>query len=44
MTVTLNRRFTWSNGKSVTNRDVELWLNMLKEEKGNYLGYSPGSI
>jgi peptide/nickel transport system substrate-binding protein len=44
VTVTLNHKFTWSNGKPVTNRDVELWLNMMKVEKGNYLGYSPGSI
>jgi len=28
----------------VTNRDVEFWLNILKVEKGEYLGYSPGSI
>lgn len=44
VTVTLNRKFTWSDGKPVTNRDVQLWLNMLVVEKGNYLGYSPGSI
>ncbi len=44
VTVTLNHKFTWSDGKPVTNRDVELWLNMLMVEKANYLGYSPGSI
>ena len=44
VTVTLNQKFKWSNGKPVTNRDVELWLNILKVEKGEYLGYSPGSI
>ncbi len=44
VTVTLNRKFTWSNGKPVTNRDVEFWINLLKAEKGEYLGYSPGSI
>ena len=44
VTVTLNHKFTWSTGKPVTNRDVELWLKMLVAEKGNYLGYSPGSI
>jgi peptide/nickel transport system substrate-binding protein len=44
VTVTLNKKFTWSNGKPVTNRDVEFWLNLLKNEKGEYLGYSPGSI
>ncbi len=44
VTVTLNKKFKWSNGKPVTNRDVELWLNLLKAEKGEYLGYSPGSI
>ena len=44
VTVTLNHNFKWSNGKPVTNRDVELWLNMMKVEKSEYLGYSPGSI
>lgn len=44
VTVTLNHKFTWSDGKPVTNRDVQLWLNLLVVEKGNYLGYSPGSI
>jgi peptide/nickel transport system substrate-binding protein len=44
VTVTLNQKYKWSNGKPVTNRDVELWLNLLKAEKGEYLGYSPGSI
>ena len=44
VTVTLNKTFKWSTGKPVTNRDVELWLNILKVEKGEYLGYSPGSI
>ncbi len=44
VTVTLNRRFTWSDGKPVTNRDVEMWMNLLVNEKANYLGYSPGSI
>jgi peptide/nickel transport system substrate-binding protein len=44
VTVTLNRRFKWSDGKPVTNRDVQLWMNLLTAEKGEYLGYSPGSI
>jgi peptide/nickel transport system substrate-binding protein len=44
VTVTLNQKYKWSNGKPVTNRDVELWLDILKVEKGEYLGYSPGSI
>jgi len=44
VTITLNRKFTWSDGKPVTNRDVQLWMDILMVEKGNYLGYSPGSI
>jgi peptide/nickel transport system substrate-binding protein len=44
VTVTLNRKFKWSDGKPVTNRDVELWMNLLTAEKGEYVGYSPGSV
>ncbi|MFZ0169623.1 MAG: ABC transporter substrate-binding protein [Candidatus Dormiibacterota bacterium] len=43
-TVTLNRKFTWSDGLPVTNRDVELWMNILTTEKSNYFGYAVGSI
>ncbi|MGH7642571.1 MAG: ABC transporter substrate-binding protein [Candidatus Dormibacteria bacterium] len=44
VTVNLNRKFTWSNGKPVTNRDVELWMNIFFAEKVNWLGYAQGSI
>jgi peptide/nickel transport system substrate-binding protein len=44
VTITLNRHYRWSDGKPVTNRDVELWMNIFKVEKQNYLAYSVGSI
>ncbi len=44
VTITLNRRFKWSDGQPVTNRDIELWMNIFKVEKLNYLAYSVGSI
>ena len=44
VTITLNRDYRWSDGKPVTNRDVELWMNIFKVEKQNYLAYSVGSI
>ena len=44
VTVTLNKKFKWSDGQPVTNRDVELWMNIFFAEKLNYLAYSVGSI
>ncbi|MGA2873800.1 MAG: ABC transporter substrate-binding protein [Candidatus Dormibacteria bacterium] len=44
VTITLNRAYRWSNGQPVTNRDVELWMNIFFAEKENYLGYFGGSI
>jgi peptide/nickel transport system substrate-binding protein len=44
VTVTLNKNFKWSDGQPVTNRDVELWMNIFEAEKTNYLAYSVGSI
>ncbi len=44
VTVTLNTDYRWSDGKPVTNRDVELWMKLLFAEKQNYLAYSVGSI
>lgn len=44
VTVTLNKRFKWSDGQPITNRDVELWMNIFFAERTNYLAYSVGSI
>ncbi|HEY6539195.1 MAG TPA: ABC transporter substrate-binding protein [Candidatus Dormibacteraeota bacterium] len=44
VTINLNRKFTWSDGHPVTNRDVELWMNIFFAEKDNWLGYAAGSI
>ena len=37
------RPFRWSNGESVTTRDVLFWLNLLHAEKANWAPYSIGS-
>jgi peptide/nickel transport system substrate-binding protein len=44
VTITLKKNFTWSDGKPVTNRDVELWMNLFFAERTNYLAYTVGSI
>jgi peptide/nickel transport system substrate-binding protein len=32
----------WSNGETVDANDMVFWLNMMKAEKANFYGYSPG--
>jgi peptide/nickel transport system substrate-binding protein len=44
VTITLKKTFTWSDGKPITNRDVELWMNIFMAERENYLAYTVGSI
>ncbi|GHJ36663.1 peptide ABC transporter substrate-binding protein [Streptomyces sp. TS71-3] len=41
VTVTLGDRH-WSDGKPVTSRDVEFWYNVVKGNKSEWAGYSPG--
>ncbi len=38
------KSWKWSNGETVTSRDVEFWMNMLKTEapKGLWCDYTPG--
>ena len=44
-TVVINLKgWKWSDGERVDARDVMFWLNMLRAEKANYAGYSPGGI
>jgi peptide/nickel transport system substrate-binding protein len=43
VTVTL-KGWKWSNGETVDAQDVAFWLNLLKAEKNNYAGYSPGAM
>jgi peptide/nickel transport system substrate-binding protein len=42
-TITL-KKYNWSDGKPVTSRDVQFWFNLLKAEKANFWGYTPGEI
>ncbi|HEY6538576.1 MAG TPA: ABC transporter substrate-binding protein [Candidatus Dormibacteraeota bacterium] len=42
-TVTVNlNHYLWSNGTPVTTRDVEFWMNLLKANEADYVGYAPG--
>ncbi|MFB7497212.1 peptide ABC transporter substrate-binding protein [Streptomyces sp. NPDC056161] len=39
--ITLGDRH-WSDGEPVTSRDVEFWFNLVKADKAQWAGYSPG--
>lgn len=41
VTFTLGDR-TWSDGKPITSRDVEFWFNLIKANKEQWAGYTPG--
>ncbi|HVA21227.1 MAG TPA: hypothetical protein VNN74_03930 [Candidatus Micrarchaeia archaeon] len=43
VTITLNH-YLWSGGRRVTNRDIELWMNLLRAEPAQWVGYVPGNI
>jgi peptide/nickel transport system substrate-binding protein len=44
-TVTIQLKgWKWSNGETVDAQDVAFWLNMMKAEKSNYGGYTPGTL
>ncbi len=44
-TVTMTLKgWKWSNGKPITSRDVEFWMNIMKAEKTNWGGYVPGDF
>lgn len=40
-TITM-KSYRWSNGSRVTSRDVELWMNLLKANGADYVGYAAG--
>ncbi|HUY96848.1 MAG TPA: ABC transporter substrate-binding protein [Verrucomicrobiae bacterium] len=40
-TMTL-KPWRWSDGRPVTTRDIEFWINLLKAEKTNWPAYVPG--
>src|SRR5579862_8142480 len=41
VTITM-KHWKWSDGKPITTRDVEFWINLLKANKSNYANYVPG--
>jgi peptide/nickel transport system substrate-binding protein len=44
-TVTVQLKgWKWSDGETVDAQDVAFWLNMMKAEKANYAGYTPGTL
>ncbi|MHB8190201.1 MAG: ABC transporter substrate-binding protein [Ferrimicrobium sp.] len=43
VTITL-KNYKWSNGETVTSRDVIFWMNLLKANKANWAAYVPGSF
>ncbi len=43
VTITL-KDLSWSDGKKVTTRDVEFWLNLIRANKTEWGGYSKGRI
>jgi peptide/nickel transport system substrate-binding protein len=44
-TVTVQLKgWKWSDGETVDAQDVAFWLNMMKAEKDNYAGYTPGTL
>lgn len=34
----------WSDGKPITSRDVEFWMNMVKANKSKWAAYAPGKF
>ncbi len=47
VTITLKHGYRWSNGESVTAKDVMFWMNMMKAEARqhrNWGGYVPGDF
>jgi peptide/nickel transport system substrate-binding protein len=44
-TVTVQLKgWKWADGETVDAQDVAFWLNMMKAEKNNYGGYTPGTL
>ena len=41
ITITFNK-YAWSTGAPVTSRDLSFWMNLMLNEKTNYLYYVPG--
>lgn len=36
--------YAWSNGEKLTTGNVMFWVNMMKAEKANWAGYTPGEF
>jgi peptide/nickel transport system substrate-binding protein len=36
--------YRWSDGTALTSRDVEFWINLLRADKAQFWGYSPGEF
>ncbi|GAA0464224.1 peptide ABC transporter substrate-binding protein [Streptomyces olivaceiscleroticus] len=42
VTITLKPGYEWSDGEPVTARDVAFWFDLIKHNKKEWAGYSPG--
>ncbi|MEU9112863.1 peptide ABC transporter substrate-binding protein [Streptomyces sp. NPDC048483] len=42
VTITLKKGYEWSDGTPVTTRDVKFWFDLIKHNKEEWAGYSPG--
>jgi peptide/nickel transport system substrate-binding protein len=36
--------YRWSDGTALTSRDVEFWINLLRADKAQFWGYTPGEF
>ncbi|CAM5584702.1 Peptide ABC transporter substrate-binding protein OS=Streptomyces rimosus subsp. rimosus (strain ATCC / DSM 40260 / JCM 4667 / NRRL 2234) OX=1265868 GN=SRIM_035180 PE=3 SV=1 [Streptomyces rimosus subsp. rimosus] len=44
VTIALKKGYRWSDGTPVTSRDVEFWYDLIKHDKQEWAGYSPGLL
>ena len=44
VTIRLKPNLKWTDGESVTAKDVVFWMNMMKAERANFGGYIPGNL
>ncbi len=44
VTITLKSGIKWSDGQTLTSRDVEFWINLLRANKADYGPYVPGTF
>ena len=38
------KNWKWSDGKAITSRDVEFWINLFRNDRSGYANYIPGNF